>query len=157
MSSNPRRAVFDCNTLLQAMAAPAGPAGECMARVLAGSVQLYVATAIIDELREVLQRPTVLRKLRLTPRRAERFLITLKAAATLIDEFEEPFRYSRDPDDSVYVNLAIACDAMLIVSRDKDLLDLMNDANVEGKQLRNLYPMFQVLTPPQFLATIRAE
>ena len=68
-----------------------------------------------------------------------------------------PFHYSRDPDDSKFVNLAIACGGMLVVSRDRDLLDLMSDTNAEGKQLRAAHPTFQVLTPPQFLKTLPVE
>lgn len=157
MSETRPRAVFDCNTLLQAMATPQGPAGECMARAAAGSVQLFVSNAIIEELQEVSQRPQIVRKLRLTTYRRQRFLITLEATATLLDKFEEPFRYSRDPDDSMYVNLALACGGMLVVSRDKDLLDLMSDTNIDGKALRVEYPAFQVLTPPQFLKTLPDE
>jgi uncharacterized protein len=156
MSERPPRAVFDSNTLLQAMAAPAGPAGECMARAVAGSVHLFVSPAIVAELRDVSQRPSIARKLRLRPGRARDFLVTLEAAATLLDDVDGPFHYSRDPDDSKFVNLAIACGGMLVVSRDKDLLDLMNDTNVDGKALRVQHPTFQVLTPPQFLKTLPA-
>src|SRR5438067_2177263 len=52
---------------------------------------------------------------------------------------------------------AIACGGMLVVSRDKDLLDLMSDSNAEGKSLRINYPSFQVLTPPEFLKTFSLE
>ena len=59
--------------------------------------------------------------------------------------------YTRDPDDAHYVNLAITCEAMLVVSRDQDLLDLMHDSNADGRMLRAQYPEFCVLTPPEFL------
>ena len=49
-------------------------------------------------------------------------------------------------------DVAIATGALLVVSNDKDLLDLMNDSNQEGKALRSRYPALRILTPPQLLA-----
>jgi hypothetical protein len=40
---------------------------------------------------------------------------------------------------------------MLIVSRDADLLDLMNDRNPDGVALRVRYPDLRILTPATFL------
>ena len=53
--------------------------------------------------------------------------------------------------------IAIASQAMLVVSRDHDLLDLMNESNVQGTLLRKSYPSFQVLTPPGFLELLRSS
>ena len=56
----------------------------------------------------------------------EEFFQTIQISATILEAFPELFAYARDPDDAHYVNLALAADAKLIVSRDKDLLDLMD-------------------------------
>lgn len=61
------------------------------------------------------------------------------------------FNYPRDPDDAHYVDLAVATQAFLVVSRDKDLLDLMHDSNAEGKSLRASYPELRIVTPPGFI------
>ena len=53
-----------------------------------------------------------------------------------------------------HVNLAIASRALLVVSRDKDLLDLMSSTNPDGVALRRIHPTFRVLTPPGFLAEL---
>ena len=37
------------------------------------------------------------------------------------------FSLSRDPDDAIYVNVALTAQSPFLVSRDKDLLDLMKD------------------------------
>ena len=153
MSDIPK-AVFDCNTFLQALAAPEGPAGRCMDLVVAGRVQLFVSPAVLGELETVAARPRVAAKLRLSSRRTEEFLRTLQSVSSLLTEYPEVFQYQRDPDDAHYVNLAIASGAFLIVSRDHDLLDLMDDTNADGALLRAWHPAFRVLTPPQFLLTI---
>ena len=51
-----------------------------------------------------------------------------------------------DPKDAPYVNLALATRATFLVSRDKDLLDLMKDAG-----FRERYPALVILDPAEFL------
>ena len=152
--SDPTRVVFDCNTFLQAIASPAGPAGRCVQLALDGRVTLFVSPAVFEELRDVTGRPKVIAKLKLVSERVEAFFDSLAAAATLLDGFPEPFTYERDPDDAHYVNLALAADARLIVTRDKDLLDLMEPSTTEARDLLAQHPDFRVLTPPQFLAMV---
>jgi predicted nucleic acid-binding protein len=58
---------------------------------------------------------------------------------------------ARDPDDSHYVNLALAADAKLIVSRDRDLLDLMDNSIPEGLDFQGRFPSLRILDPVAFL------
>ena len=46
------------------------------------------------------------------------------------------FAYPRDPKDEPYVNLAVAAAADYVVTRDKDLLDLMTGHTDEAKAFR---------------------
>ncbi len=65
------------------------------------------------------------------------------------------FTYPRDPDDEHYIDLAAACNAHLIASRDRDLLAL-NDVSTEaGKQFRLQFPNLLILTPDQLLSRIK--
>jgi predicted nucleic acid-binding protein len=96
------RVVFDCNTFLQALAAPNGPAGKCVQLAIDRKVDL------------------------------------------------------RDPDDAHYVNLALAADARLIVSRDRDLLDLMDSAKPEAAEFQSRFPALRILDPVGFLREIGA-
>lgn len=67
---------------------------------------------------------------------------------------DPPSRFSlqRDPKDEPYVNLAIETSAQFIVSRDKDLLDLMQDG-----RFRAAYPSIAILAPTAFLDHVRAH
>ena len=56
------------------------------------------------------------------------------------------------PKDEPYLDLAVAAGARYLVSRDRDLLDLMNDA-----QFRQRFPELIVLDPPAFLRAIRSS
>src|SRR5687768_8931483 len=154
MSAPPTRAVFDCNIFLQALANPLGSAGRCVQAALDGRFDLFLDRVVVDELIDVASRPVVARKLRILPTRVSELITELNARAVFVNQVPAVFSYARDPDDAHYVNLAIATGAYLIVSRDKDMLDLMNDANPDGVRLRAQYPALHVLTPPAFLAVI---
>ena len=56
-----------------------------------------------------------------------------------------------DPKDEPYINLAIAADADYIVSRDKDLLDLMTGHTKECKEFRRKFRSLKVIEPQEFL------
>ena len=71
--------------------------------------------------------------------------------------FPETFVYERDPDDAHYVNLALAADAKLIVSRDKDLLDLMDQAKPEGRDFHTRFPTVRILDPVSFLRELKQD
>jgi uncharacterized protein len=149
--SAPLKAVFDCNTFLQALASPGGPAGRCVQAALTAEVHLFVSSFVLEELREVAARPKVVAKLRLTPDGVERFLEAIESAATLILDVPETFVHARDPDDAHYVNLAVASGAERIVSRDNDLLDLMDPDKPDATEFARRFPRLRIVNPVEFL------
>jgi putative PIN family toxin of toxin-antitoxin system len=153
--SDHRDVVFDCNLYLQAILSPRGPAAACWQKVLAGEVRLYVAPFVLSEIRELPYHRKLRRFRSFTHERVERFVEELLDTAILVTDPPAVFDYVRDPDDARYVDLAIATDANLVVSNDKDLLDLMNDTNPDGESLRKQHPALQILTPPEFLDSLR--
>jgi putative PIN family toxin of toxin-antitoxin system len=148
------RLVFDCNVLLQALASPDGSAGRCFQSVLDGVFELFLSPAVLEELRDVTGRPKVAAKLRLTAARVERFLETLERVATIIDGFAMPFSYERDPDDAEYVNLALAAGATIVVTRDRDLLDLTERDDLAGADFKKRFPTLRILEPSSLLGEV---
>ena len=145
-------AVFDATTLLQAAANKKGPAGACLTFVDACAVKLFLSAVTIDEIRDVLHRPEIRKALpKLTDELVFDFLEQLVDKGHLIEEVPAVFRLERDPKDEPYVDLAIATQAPFIVSRDRDLLDLMKD-----DEFRKAYPWLTIVDPPTFLARVRA-
>jgi putative PIN family toxin of toxin-antitoxin system len=151
----PRPAVFDCNVFLQSMLSARGASHACWQKVATQEVELFVTPYILAEIRRLPSHRSLKRFSTFTPERVERFVEELIDVAELVADPASVFIYPRDPKDAHYVDLAVATDSLLIVSNDKDLLDLMNDTNGEGKALRLLHPDFRVLTPPELLQTIR--
>jgi predicted nucleic acid-binding protein len=51
----------------------------------------------------------------------------------------------------MYINLAIVTNAAYLVSRDKDLLDLMTTSTERARQFRSRYPFLRIITPAGFI------
>lgn len=141
------RAVFDCMVSLQAVTNENGPAFACFRLVDDGRVTLCVSAETLAEARDVLTRPKLQAKFpRLTSERVVAFLQNVEAKAVTVGEVPSVVSHPRDPDDEPYLNLAVAAGANYLVSRDKDLLDLMSDAD-----FRSRFPDLTILDPVAFL------
>jgi putative PIN family toxin of toxin-antitoxin system len=141
------RVVFDCVILLQAAGRPTGPAAACLQAVRDGRLELFLSPDILAEVRDVLTRPRTLRKFpALTPEAVDVFLLDLASHATTLPAVPKVFSLARDPKDEPYIDLAAAAQARYLVSRDKDLLDLMND-----DAFRQQFPDLSVIDPVALL------
>jgi putative PIN family toxin of toxin-antitoxin system len=146
-------AVFDCVVYVQAALNAQGPAAACLTLVEDGKVELFASSAILAEIRETLSQKKIRDKFpHLTDERVELFLQRIGELAELIQDVPSVFSLPRDPDDAVYVDLALASNAGYLVSRDKDLLDLMNDSAFQQQ-----YPHVVILNPVQFIAAVQQE
>lgn len=149
-------AVFDCNVYLQAAAREKSVAADCLRLVEQGLVRLYVSEEILAEVEEVLYRPEIRTHFQaLTDEVIEAFLLRLRKNAQLLRHVPKRFSYSRDPDDVPYVNLAGEAKADYLVSRDRDLLDLMTAYDVEAKEFRQRFRPLRVIEPLAFLQEVR--
>lgn len=144
--------VFDCMVSLQATASESGPAFRCLEKFEAQEIELFVSQDILDEVQDVLTRPKLQRKFSLlTDERVSALIERLKRRATLVSRVPKVFKYERDPKDEKYINLAIAAKAQYLVSRDLDLLDLMNETLPAGKDFIQRFPNLRITNPIAFL------
>lgn len=152
------RAVFDSNVFLQAAGRPNGPAGRCFALAEAGAVELIASGDTRAEAADVLDRPVIRRKFKtLTDVRVAAFLATLDRVATRIDPVPAVVTLARDPKDEKYLNLAAAAGAGFVVSRDYDLLDLldlMTGTDADAVAFRAAHPTISILDPIAFLQAV---
>lgn len=101
------RVVFDCNVFVQGIANRNSPARKALRLFFDGAVSLFVSEPILREVRDVLSRPEIRRQLPgINDRMVNAFLAKLAAQAVLITNVPEEYRYERDPDDEMYINLA---------------------------------------------------
>ena len=115
----PLRVVLDSNVVISGFLF-GGPPGRILQQVVEGSVLGFISLAILDEIRDVLQRP--------------KFGLSTEQSLTLVEELHEvcrvvtPREHVRavpdDPDDNAILECALAASADLVVSRDAHLLAL---------------------------------
>lgn len=148
-------AVFDCNVVLQAALNPRGPAARCMDAVTVGVVALVVSDAVRAEYQQTLDEPSLRRKFRrLTDAVAADLLDRIDRSAARIDPVPAVVALVRDPDDAVYLDLAVEAGAEYLVSRDNDLLDLMTGTDPDAVAFRAAHPRILILDPVAFLARV---
>ena len=151
-------AVFDCNVYFQATRNPKGPAAELLRLLEADRFALFLTSEIWEEVRATFTDQKVRAKNRgLTDGRIDALFQLVSQHAALRDHVPERFACERDPDDAKYVNLALAAGAGYLVTRDKDLLDLMSEAPSEGASFSQQFPGLTLLDPVAFLAVLRAK
>jgi uncharacterized protein len=150
-----RRVVFDCNVYFQAIISRNGPASLCFSAAQDRRLQLFASSRIIEELEDVCLRPHISRRFRLTESRVAAFVAEIEIAATFVGDVPRVFDFARDPDDSHYVDLAVASRARLIVSRDRDLLALNDPHDSDGCEFQRRFPDVSIVTPVELLADLR--
>lgn len=84
-------------------------------------------------------------------------LAKMEAKAILTTNIPEEYHYERDPDDEMYLNLAIVSNASYLVSKDDDLLDLMSTDTDVGRRFRVRYPFLRILRAADFVRDIESQ
>lgn len=149
--------VFDTMLFLQAVGSGRGPAFRALQRFEAGEFRLFVSRDLLEEVRDVLSRPKIRRKMPLlTEERVATLIERLESKAVLIPHVPKHVAYPRDPDDEPILNLAVEAGAKYLVSRDHDLLSLMEASRPEGEAFRSAFPNLTILDPVAFLQELAA-
>lgn len=144
--------IFDTVALVQSVINPRGAAGKCLTYFQDGKISIAISRATLKEVKDVLSRPAL----------RERFQqITDEKVVWLTDKLLEDglylrnvphhFSYPRDPKDEPYLNLAIEAQANYLITRDNDLLDLMNWHQAEGREFQKRFRSLRIVTPEEFL------
>ena len=93
----------------------------------------------------------------LTDEKVEQLIETLLLKGRLLRNVPRRFELPRDPDDEPYLNAAIESGAQFLVTRDRDLLDLMNWDTKEGRDFQSRFPQLKILNPVEFLNVLEAK
>jgi predicted nucleic acid-binding protein len=87
----------------------------------------------------------------------ETFIEHITSISTFIEPVPHNFDFERDPKDEIIIDLAIKAEADYIVSRDKDLLDLMIGYTSECKDFRRRFRGLKIVNPIEFLTLIEKQ
>ena len=117
------RVVLDVNVLISAALNRTGAPSRIVLEWRAGAFEVVVSRKVLDELRAVLERPHIERRLA-AQEDATRLVDTLCELGVAVDDPPVVERVvPRDPDDDYLVALARAGRAHVIVTGDADLLE----------------------------------
>jgi len=99
---------------------------------------------------DVLSRPRLRAKYPdLTDERRDQLLAVIRHVAEVLPAAPRTVTLACDPDDVPYLNLAVASGAAYLVTWDRDMLDLMQDAAFVAR-----YPDLKILSPVELLTEL---
>ncbi len=157
MTEKPR-VVFDCNVLLQAAAREKSVAAKCLNLAESDLIQICISREVLAEAEDVLNRPEIRAHFPdLSDEIVGAFFKRLQTLSVLIHPVPKKFSYPRDEDDEPYINLAVAAGADFIISRDRDLLDLMTGHTDECKEFRQRFRPLRIIEPAELQRLIKGE
>ena len=150
--------VFDCVVFLQGLIKESGPAVTCLERFEQGRLSLVISPDILAELHDVLSRSQLRRDFPLlTDEKVEQLIETLLLKGRLLRNVPRRFELPRDPEDEPYLNAAIESGAQFLVTRDRDLLDLMNLDTKQRRDFQFRFPQLKILNPVEFLEALGSQ
>jgi putative PIN family toxin of toxin-antitoxin system len=147
--------VLDTNVYVQYFLNPKGVAAKCLAAVEDRKARLFISRDVLTEVRDVLLRPKILSRLPAdSSLQVELFLRYVTEISTLFDPISPQFLFDRDPKDQMFIDLAIETGADFLVTRDKDMLDLMTGHSDQCKEFRQRFRGLKIVEPVEFLAQL---
>jgi len=152
MSGNetPLRLVLDTNVWLDWLVFNDPDVAPVRAAVAQGKAEVFMDEAIEAELAHVLAYTFGARNLSAETQAAclaECRRIARRECGGRADDGYKPLPRCADPDDQKFLDLALACGAAYLVTRDRDLLELA--------RCRDPVPPFRIVTPAQLQAGLK--
>lgn len=124
------RIVLDTNVVMSALLWRGTPHQLLQAIGQQPRVQLFTSAALLEELADVLTRPSPAKRLALIGKTARQVLADYVDAVELVEPLTVPRVVPSDPDDDQVIAAAMAAQADLIVSGDSDLLSMGSHQNI---------------------------
>ncbi|HSK79413.1 MAG TPA: putative toxin-antitoxin system toxin component, PIN family [Thermoanaerobaculia bacterium] len=117
------RAVVDTNILIRALLKPQGTVAPILGRLRAGDYLLLYSTETLEEIADVLSRPRFRNKYGIRDRDVEALLALLILRGEKVAPSQR-IAACRDPKDDKFLEVAVAGQAEILVTGDRDLLVL---------------------------------
>ncbi|HUG14892.1 MAG TPA: putative toxin-antitoxin system toxin component, PIN family [Thermomicrobiales bacterium] len=144
------RAVVDTNLFISALIMRRGSPYEVLRRLRARLFVTLTSDMQRRELRDVLSRPHILHRYRLSEQEITDFFKLFDLAGSLV-RLDPSFRMPvevRDPQDVLILATALAGNAQYLVTGDRDLLVLADDPRLGA---------LQIVTATEFLSALDVE
>ena len=125
------RIVLDTNVVMSALLWRGKPYQLLQAIRLRNDVQIYSSAVLLQELADVLTRPSATKRLALIGKTVHDVLADYVEAVELVEPAAVPRVVPSDADDDHVIAAAVAAGATLIVSGDSDLLSMGSHQGIE--------------------------
>ncbi len=118
---------------------------------------IAVSRATLAEVEKVLSRSHLrLKYPLLTDERVAALIDRLLYRGIYLRRVSQHITYPRDPKDEPQLNLAIEVKADYLISRDHDLLDLMNWNQEAGREFQQRFRFLKIVIPEEFLQVMES-
>lgn len=141
------RIVLDTNVVTSALLWRGTPYQLLQAIRQRSNLQLYSSAALLEELADVLTRPSLSKQLAVINKQASDLLLDYTAAIEIMAAPPLPQPVCRDPDDDDVLALALAAQADLVVSGDQDLLVIGQFQGIPILSTRAALELLQATAP----------
>ncbi|MBI5021135.1 MAG: putative toxin-antitoxin system toxin component, PIN family [Ignavibacteriales bacterium] len=121
------KVVPDANVLVSGMLGTPGPTRKIINLALAKKIIIFGSSATYQEFCEKIQMARLQKYLKRQIFSPEKIILDYRAFVNMLEPVlsDQLKRFvERDPDDDEYVKVARACGSKIIITRDKDLLDI---------------------------------
>jgi uncharacterized protein len=125
------RIVLDTNVVMSALLWRGKPFQLLEVIVERPDLQLFTSATLLEELADVLTRPTAAKRLALIGKSAREVLADYVEAIELVEPVDVPRVVPTDADDDHVIAAAVAAGATLIVSGDSDLTSMGRHQDIE--------------------------
>lgn len=123
------RATLDTNTVISGSLWH-GPPHQLLKAAEDEIIEIFTTRELLGELEEVLRRPRFAARLQMVSKTVEDVVEEFASAAELVNVADIAPVVIRDPDDDAVMACAVASQSDVIVSGDKDLLDIGHYDNI---------------------------
>jgi putative PIN family toxin of toxin-antitoxin system len=143
--------VLDTNTLLRGFMYETGASGKVLRACKARRVITLLSKPVLAEYCEILSDPELVGDDPQSAPAVEDLLEALRFVGEYLPTVRPRFELPRDPDDAIFIELAIAGSATHIITHDKDLLQLRASRSDAGRRFRQRLPQTGIVTAAGFL------
>jgi putative PIN family toxin of toxin-antitoxin system len=152
MADSPFRVVLDTNVLLAGLVSANSASQRIVDALMDREAVPLLSAPVMAEYRAILMHPVIVARFQdLTTRRVAMALHRFRYVADEIETGRVRFEFARDPNDAMFVELAIAGSATHIVTLDPDLLSLPVGRSDASRRFRQRLRGVAVLRPGAFL------
>ena len=137
------KAVFDANVFVSAILSSKGHPARVLNKWKAGSFDLVMSLAILEEIERVILYPKIKKRLNWSDLEMDEFLLGLARFAIMVSKEPPVDVVKEDPSDNKYLACAHRGQADFIVTGDQHLLKLQN------------YEGIKIVTPKGFLEILK--